>query len=82
MYLFVLIAAVIFMLSGMVLRLLSFREKEPKASSFLSLNPRLWFTPIWKRRDWFTPSGYRKYVLGCSLITSGALMYLVTMLLR
>ena len=82
MYLFLLIAAVIFMVSGMVPRLLSFREKEAKAPSFLSLNPRLWFRPIWKHRDWFTPSGYRKFVLGASLITSGALMYLVTMLLR
>jgi hypothetical protein len=80
MYLFLLIAAVIFMVCGIVLRLVSFREKKAEAPSFWSFDPRLWITPIWKHRDWFTPSGYRKFVLGSSLITSGALIYLVTRL--
>lgn len=80
MHLFLLIVAVIFMVSGLVLRFLSFREKTAEAPSFLSFNPRLWVTPIWKHRDWFTPSGHRKFVLGCALITSGALIYLATIL--
>lgn len=80
MYLFLLIAGLIFMVSGMVLALLSLREKKAEAPSFPSFNPRLWFTPIWKQKEWFTPSGYRKYALGALLIGLGAFMGLVTSL--
>jgi hypothetical protein len=80
MYTLLLIAGLVFMVSGIVLTLMSLREKKAGSPRLPSFNPRLWFTPIWKQREWFTPSGYRKYMLGALLIGLGAFMSLVTSL--
>jgi hypothetical protein len=82
MYLYLLIVAAILMVAGLVLAFFSLREKKVEAPRFPTSNPRLWFTPIWKQKDWFTPSGFRKYALRCSLMGSGAFLGLVTRLLH
>jgi hypothetical protein len=80
LYLLWLIAQLVLIVSGLIFMFWSLREKRAEAPRFPSFNPRLWFTPIWKQRDWFTPSGYRKLVIGSRLMGLGLLMGLVTLL--
>ncbi len=74
--------AVMFMICGVILRFVSYRDKSPEAPNFWSWSPRLWISPIWRHREWFSRAGYRKFVVGSSLITVGALLYLGTMHFR
>ena len=63
------------LLIGIVLWVLALRHRSPEAPSMGSLStyhPRHW-KPIWKQRSWFSPQGYRYYLVGTTFIVVGGL---------
>lgn len=68
--------ALVLLLSGVILWMLALRHRTSEAPSLATIrayHPRNW-KPVWKQRLWFTPVGFRYYLLGTTLIVMGGLL--------
>ncbi|MFQ6007705.1 MAG: hypothetical protein ACE5K8_02015 [Candidatus Zixiibacteriota bacterium] len=76
MKLILLIASLLFLLAGLVLRFMVRRHRTESAPPMPSFNPVHWFQP-WKITDWLTPKGIRLHMTSLALLLFGIVLYLL-----
>jgi hypothetical protein len=57
-----------FLVSGLILYLLAYRERTESCPEMPSWNPKHW-KPVWMTKDWYSPKGYRLNLIGSGLIS-------------
>lgn len=71
--------ALVFLVTGLVLRLATRKHLTEFGRSRRWYNPAHWFTPPWKASTLFTPQGVRLFWVSTILIEIGAVLYLINM---
>jgi len=69
------------MVVGIVFSILAIKHRTGKCPPILSINPKDW-KPLWMAKDWFSPIGFRLYVIGNMLIIIGVGLILVYFYVR
>ena len=72
----ILTASVVFMVSGLVIGLLSNKHRNPGAPTIPSFNPAHWVQP-WKIPEWFTPTGMKYFYSGNVCLMVGIALYIL-----
>ncbi|MGP8321703.1 MAG: hypothetical protein ACT6FE_05200 [Methanosarcinaceae archaeon] len=72
-----LIIAIVSLLSGLILRIVSRRYLTELGRSLTWYNPKNWFIPPWGNIEFFTKQGLRLHITSQALIFGGVVIYLV-----
>jgi hypothetical protein len=74
--------ALVMILTGVMLALIArSNHRTEKCPPVLSYNPKHW-KPVWMQKEYFTPTGFRLWISGTMLISGGALLALLTSVLK
>lgn len=71
--------ALVFLVTGLVLRFAGRRHLTEAGRSKQWYNPAHWWTPPWKASTFMTPHGVRLFWVSTILIELGVVLYLVNM---
>ena len=75
MYLAVMLLALLCLITGLVLRFVSYSQRKAGVSLVSMWNPRTWIP--WNMHEWYTPKGLKLHHLSYLLIVIGVALYLM-----
>ncbi len=73
------ILQLIMLITGIVLWIVAIKNRKEDAPSLKAVDtyhPRNW-KPIWMQKSWFTPFGFKLYLIGATLIVASGVLRLV-----
>jgi len=75
-----LIFSALFLLGGLVLRILARKNLTSYGHTLSWYNPKDWFLPPWKAVDVFTKRGLQFHITSMALIVMGVILYFIVRL--